>query len=391
MRIALLTPYYTPAYRGGGPIRTAVAMVAEHSARHEFLVLTGDTDWGQTQPLSVPTQQWARVGQARVWYVRSGHRGALLAGLRAVRRQRPDVVYLNSVLHPTYSILPLTLARLGFFGDAQLLLAPRGELGSGALQLKSTKKRLFLAAARATGLHRRVTWHASSDQEAGEIQSVFPRARVVVRPNEVLLPAQALRPVDPGPDALDEPDAHTPPLRVVFLSRLSPKKGLHVLLAALARLDPGTAITLDVFGTGDSAYLASCRSVADSLPPQVSVTFHGSIPAEQVREAFAAADVFAFPTAHENFGHAIAEALSASCPVFLADVTPWTPVLRDGGGEIFSDTSPEAWAAALTRWAATTPRQRHARRLAAGAAYERWQATRPRTSVFDLAFGVETP
>lgn len=382
MRIALLTPYYAPGYRGGGPIRTAVAMVAEHGADHEFLVLTGDTDWGETAPLPVPTGRWIDVGNAKVWYARAASPRALLTGLGQVRRAHPDVLYLNSVLHPSFSILPLALAGLGYFGRARVLLAPRGELGTGALGLKASKKRVFLTTARALGLHRSVTWHASSGREAAEITAVFPGARVVIRENEVLLPPQSLPPTTPPTDRLDEPD---PALRIVFLSRLAPKKGLHLLLTALARVT--APVTLRIVGDGDPAYRADCLALAALLPPNVRVSFVGPVPPERVPSVFASADLFAFPTAHENFGHVVAEALATSCPVLLADVTPWTPVLRDGGGALVGSLEPADWAAAIDGWAAADPAQRLARRQGAGRAYDDWQSRRVRTSVFDLAFG----
>ncbi|MBK9100456.1 MAG: glycosyltransferase [Austwickia sp.] len=389
MRIALVTPYYAPAYRGGGPIRTAVAMVAEHGARHEFLVLTGDTDWGCSQALPVPTARWVEVGAARVWYAHASSPRSLRAGLAQVRRAHPDVLYLNSVLHPQFSILPLTLARLGYFGRARVLLAPRGELGEGALRLKQGKKAAFLALARAVGLHRRVTWHASSPREAAEIDAVFPGARVVIRENEVLLPERAVPPPAmptgaTSAGAAGDAGVTDQPLRLVFVSRLAPKKGLHVVLAALAQVRE--AVHLVVVGEGEPTYTHHCHALAAQLPGHISVEFVGAVPGERVGEYFAAADLFAFPTAHENFGHAVAESLAASCPVLIADVTPWTPVVGAGGGEIVRTLEAAAWAAAIERWAGADAGQRRQRRVTAGRAYDAWRAIRPQDSVFDLAY-----
>lgn len=233
-------------------------------------------------------------------------------------------------------------------------------------------------------LYHPVIWHASTELEAREVRALFPSARVVVRENEVLLPARAVSP--PGDDPDNPPQDPPAPLRVVFLSRVSVKKGLHLLLGALATVGPETPIRLDVYGAGDADYIARCRADARRLPAHVEVVFHGEIQPDAVGAAFAGADVFAFPTAHENFGHAVAEALAASCPVLLADVTPWTPVLAAGGGRVVPSLEPGDWADALREWSTTTPRERRQRREAAGRAYEQWRARRPRDSVFDLAF-----
>lgn len=380
MRIAVFIPYYVPGFRGGGPIRTMEAMVAAHGHRHEFRILTPDTDWGQREPLPVPTQRWVPCAGALVWYVRAASATSLARGLLAVRSWRPDVVYLNGVMPVKWSILPLVLAITGLFGAVRVVVAPRGEFGAGALALKAVRKRWFLAASRLLRCYDRVTWHASTELEAAEIRAVFPAARVVVRENEVLLPGRA----DPPAPA---PDEDTRRLRVVFLSRVSPKKGLHLLIEALRLVDPGLRVRLDVYGDGDAAYVTRCRSAAARLPSRITTVFHGDVHPDRVSAAFRQGDVFAFPTAHENFGHAIAEALAASCPVLLADVTPWTLALRDGGGRIVPSLEPADWATELCEWARADPSERFRRRLAAGRAYDAWHARRPTSSVFDLAFG----
>jgi len=47
------------------------------------------------------------------------------------------------------------------------------------------------------------------------------------------------------------------------------------------------------------------------------------VPHEQVITTFSGYDFAIFPTLGENFGHAIAEALHADCPVLIFDRTPW--------------------------------------------------------------------
>ncbi len=57
-----------------------------------------------------------------------------------------------------------------------------------------------------------------------------------------------------------------------------------------------------------------------------------------------------------HHGHVIAEALQAGCPVIATSTTPWTQVLRNGGGEIIEDRDNASEVAeVLDRWAAMTP------------------------------------
>ena len=86
-------------------------------------------------------------------------------------------------------------------------------------------------------------------------------------------------------------------------------------------------------------------------------------------------------TAGENYGHVIAEALQAGCPVITTPTTPWTQVLRGGGGEIVEDRdNPAEVAAVLDRWATKTPDELAASRHRARQAFETFAARQAPTS-----------
>ena len=97
------------------------------------------------------------------------------------------------------------------------------------------------------------------------------------------------------------------------------------------------------------------------------------------------------PTAHENFGHVVPEALARACPVLLPDTTPWTPVLADGGGWVVPSREPGDWATAISEIARADGSQRLQARRRAAQAYDRWAAVRPTASVFDLLEEAPTP
>lgn len=376
LRVLILTSLYPPAFRGGGPIRTTEAIVESHGDRFCFHVITSDTDWGESVPLDVETGRWVTRNKARVFYTQAKSPVLLLTALWHGARLRPEFVYINSFLSPRFSILPVLLSRFGFFGRANVVLAPRGEFGTAALALKSRKKQVFLAAARFIKLHSRVIWHASSETEASEIRKHFPAAHIVVRINESNLPARALRRVGLGTDVV----------RLVFISRISEIKGVTLLLEALSGVPQN--VSLDLYGTAqNSSYLEECRSIAARMPPNITVNFRGGIENAKVRDVFKLADAFFLPTEHENFGHAIAESLSAGCPTFIEDVTPWTKVINSGGGRIVGEHTVAAWATALREYCSTTPPARVAMKTHAADAYERWRQGHEGPSVFDLILG----
>ncbi|MBN6190639.1 glycosyltransferase family 4 protein [Aneurinibacillus sp. BA2021] len=378
-RVAVLAPYYPPAFRGGGPVRSIAALVDGAPDSFAPLVLTADRDLGETVPLPVPADRWTRRDGAEVYYAALGSVGGFVRGLRAVRRRRPELIHLNSVMNPRLSIAPLVLWRLGFWGRSRVLLAPRGEFGDGALSRRGLKKRAYLGLFRLLGLPRRVVWHSTAPHETADIRRLWgDRVVIVERENDTLLPATATapRPVEG-------------PLRAVFLGRIVEHKGLHLALEALASVT--APVHLGVYGSReDAAYFRRCEELVRGLPDHVTVTFHGPVSPDDVVPTLASHELLVMPTAGENFGHVIAEALSASCAVAVTPHTPWTDVLSGGGGVVV-ERAVAPWTQALQAQAAATPQERLASRRAAGETYERWRA-RPRPPhVWTSALAAELP
>lgn len=132
---------------------------------------------------------------------------------------------------------------------------------------------------------------------------------------------------------------------LLFLGRMHPKKGPELLLRALAslRADLPQALAetlhLVMAGGGSAAYLRQLRGVSEQLGLQEAVTWTGHLRDEQKWGAFNAAEMFVLPSHQENFGLAVAEALSASVPVLLGHgVNIWPEIVGDGAGIACRDT-----------------------------------------------------
>lgn len=358
LRVLVFGPLYPPAFRGGGPIRSLEAFVATAPRGMRLHLVTGDRDLGADERLPVPRNIWIRDGAA---FVRHVDRRDPIAILRAAASVGPvDVVYVNGCFDRSFAMLARAWSRSR---GLPTVVAPHGELDPGALAIHTRRKRAFLAATAAIGLDRGVLWHASSPREAHDIRAaVGASAQVVVSENPHGLPPLADRRASSGG-----------PLRIAYVSRITPKKRLHALLEALAQVQADWR--LDIVGTEeDAAYVARCRALATAPGMRDRVRFVGAVQPASVHEVFAEHDLFALPTAGENFGHVIAESLAASCPVLLPDTTPWTRRVDDGGGEIVPSLDAEAWATTIEAWARLDADARTARRDAAADVYESWRA-----------------
>ncbi|GAA3656057.1 glycosyltransferase family 4 protein [Microbacterium marinilacus] len=372
IKVAVLTALFPPAYRGGGPIRSAEAMVAAAPVKYRPVVLTGDRDLGSSEPLPVETNRWTDHDGFPVYYVNTRSIGALVRAFRSVRRERPEILHFNSFFDPRLTIVPIMMWRLGFWGRPTLLLAPRGEFGRGAIQRRAVKKRLYMALFRLLRIDRAVTWHSTADHETEDIRREWGAdARIVLRENHTLLPREPLAPAVPSGDVV----------RLTFVGRIVEHKGLAVAIEAASDSGP---LILDVYGaTEDKQYADHCESLAKSVAENVTVTFKGLVDAGEVRQVLSGYDGLLMPTAGENFGHVIAEALSASCPVVVTPYTPWTETL-ESAGIIVPDRDPSSWTAAIKRLSAMSPAQRSALRQNAADAYRMWRARESAPHVWDM-------
>jgi glycosyltransferase involved in cell wall biosynthesis len=225
-----------------------------------------------------------------------------------------DLIYLNSFFS-VFAITTLLLRRFGAVRRKPIVLAHRGELSTGALGLKRTKKKLFVTLARWTGLHRGVIWQASSEMEREEIQA-YDEGPTVITPN---IPARV--------DIEQEDLASKPPkaageARFVFLSRIAKKKNLDYALGLLEGVEG--RVVFDIYGTReDREYLDRCAELMNRLPASVRARYVGPVPPDEVHATLQGYHFFLFPTLNENFGHVILEALLAGLPVLTSDQTYW--------------------------------------------------------------------
>ena len=372
--VAVLAPTFPPAYLGGGPIRTLEALISQTPQDFRIFVLTSDRDLGGGPPLPVRPNCWVEGDRAFTYYMSTQRVSKLIRGYFALRRVRPEVLYINSFFDWAFSIFPQLLCRALFVNPPTLLLAPRGEFNEGALAIRSRKKALFIAIYKLLRLNRRIVWHASTELEASDVRRLWGAdAEIIVHEDETSLPTRAIAPPPGGSRRLE----------AIFLSRIVPKKGL---LLALQALESTTAeVSFDIYGAEeDVRYADQCRRAASAVPANVSVRFMGSVLPKDVRSCFNGYDVFIFPTAGENFGHVVAEALSASCPVICSAMTPWTDLLDSGAGRVVRSLNVDEWRVAIESHANLGVAERCAMRQAAGESYEQWRSAPKGQHIFVL-------
>lgn len=131
---------------------------------------------------------------------------------------------------------------------------------------------------------------------------------------------------------------------VFYIGRIVYEKGLHILLEAWPRvLSVKPRARLLIAGTGD--YLETLKRRAWELGVGNQVIFTGFIADEDRDKLYHIADVAVFPSLYEPFGIVALEAMSAHCPVIVAETGGLPEVVKPHEtGLTVQPNSPEALA-----------------------------------------------
>jgi glycosyltransferase involved in cell wall biosynthesis len=355
-RVLLVVGHYLPGFKAGGILRSVANIVDHLHGTFDFLVLTRDHDFGDRAPYpGVAAGGWQRTGHASVRYLME--RETSMDALRQIVDEAAcDVIYLNSFFEPI-CIKVLANLRRGRTAARPVVLAPRGEFAWPSLRIKYPKKLAFMLGARMAGMFRDVTWHAANEVEAAEI-----RRTMGVRPASIAV-AIDLPTLRPEPTQPVAPPAPIPgnPLRVVFLSRISPEKNLEFALEVLKNV--AAPVHFDIVGPLDHPdYWKSCVSQIERLPPNVIARHVGSVDPRDVVATLAGYDLMFFPSGAESYGHVIAEALAAGLPVLISNSTPWRGLEERGVGWDLPLDRPELFVACIDKLAACSAEERRQRR-----------------------------
>lgn len=335
LKIATIAPSFYPAHSYGGPIRSTLQL-AQGLVRAgcEVRVLTTNTA-GKRAVLELDTtREHTLSGGVRVRYTRRVLPDSVAPELLA---RLPEYVAWCDVVHlvgnynfPTF---PTLLAARSF--DKPLFWSPRGALqrwsGARKPQLKAAFEQICLRL-----LPRTTVLHVTSEEEGRESAARMGGLPYVVVPNGVAIP-DTIR---------HEPSTGT--LRLGFLGRLDPKKGIPSLLGACALL-PSLGLRdfeLTIAGGGEPAYEEFLHAQRRTLGLSQEVRFTGELPDAGKADFFAQLDLLVMPSHTENFGIVAAEALAHGVPVIASRATPWSALVAHDCG-LWVDNTPEELASAI--------------------------------------------
>lgn len=329
MRILHVVPYYEQAWAYGGIPRLATTMTRALARRgHRVTVCTTDVCDERSRASAekangdgLDVRMFRNLSNSLAYHLQF----FTPLGLRRYMRRAAatfDVAHIHACHNLPGVIAAAELSRAG----VPYVISPNGT--AVPIERRIVAKRLFALSAGRSILPGAARVVAVSQAEARQLR--------VMGLSEAAI-AQIPNPLDTSEfDCAVDADRfrtrmHTGNAPIVlYLGKLTPRKGVADLVRAFAQLDTTSAVL--VIAGNDMGTRRSLESLVKSLRLSKRVMFTGLISGHTRLEALAAATVVVYPSRDEIFGLVPLEALHCGTPVVVCDDCGCGEVISSVGG-----------------------------------------------------------
>ncbi|MCF0190481.1 MAG: glycosyltransferase [Marinilabiliaceae bacterium] len=228
---------------------------------------------------------------------------------RLLDEVKPDIVHVNGCWHPCISLVQRWSQNKGY----KVVLTPHGMLEPWIIQRHYwTRKFWAIHLFQKRAVQNVDLIHATAQSEKENLLKLGWNDNIHVIANGIDVKSINLKSLWQRKN------------KILFLSRIHPKKGIDILINAVANIRERLAdYTIEIVGDGDRSYVEYLKDLASQLKVRHMIRFMGAEFSDAKWNLFKEADLFVLPTYSENFGLVIGEALAAGTPVITTDGTPW--------------------------------------------------------------------
>jgi len=182
----------------------------------------------------------------------------------------------------------------------------------------------------------RLVLNCTSEKEKLDTLTRLPHLQSVVIPHGV-----------EAPNKVDPTDGNGK-LRLLFLGRLHPIKGIELLLQACRYLPDNLLWQLTLAGSGEASYVNQLTQQMEYFGLRKHINLAGQVVGEAKKILFEHSDVLLVPSYSESFGLVVAEALAHGVPVIASRGTPWS-TLKEKGCGLWVENTPKELANAIQK------------------------------------------
>ena len=226
-----------------------------------------------------------------------------------VEKERFDVIHGQCIWEPLFHQMRLAADK----HQIPFILTPRGTLEPWSLQQSKWKKRIARWLYQDKDLKRCACIYATAEMEAQHIRDLGFKNPICIIPNGIETEGYPCR-----------NDASMVKKRILFLSRIHPKKGIEVLIEAFSRLHQEFQDwSVMIVGNGEDEYRKALNEKVAKLGLSDKIQILAPVFGAAKMKIYQESSVFCLPSYSENFGMVIAEAMSCGLPTITTNGTPW--------------------------------------------------------------------
>ncbi len=237
-----------------------------------------------------------------------------------------DLYHANTLwLYPTHATCRNAVKR-----GKKYVLSPHGMLYPTALAVSAWKKKLMGAMWYRKDVMEASCLHATCVQEMEYCRAYGYKGPIAVIPNPVVFP-EYIQDYRRTSDSFRFVDGKR---YIGFLGRLHPIKKVENLIYALDKLpvDLRAKVSLQIMGKFDDQYEQWLKDEVKRLDLEEFVEFVGYVDGKEKYDRLARLSALMVPSAQENFGMIVPEALICGTPVYASLGTPWEELNEYGCG-----------------------------------------------------------
>ena len=249
------------------------------------------------------------------------------AWMRLLDEVKPDVLHVNCCWMPQCALVQRWFVewRKKTGSPAMSFLTPHGMLEPWIIRRNYwTKKWPAIHLYQKKAVRRTDVIMATAVEEKEHLAGLGWNTRIEMIPNGIDVKNIALK-----------TEWHQP-RNFLFMSRIHPKKGIDILIDALAlgmnQKSLPENIQVKIAGEGEPAYRKMLEEKVRAAGIGSMVHFVGPVYGPEKWQLIREADIVVLPSHSENFGLIVAEALSSGTPVITTLGTPWASLPETQSG-----------------------------------------------------------
>lgn len=236
------------------------------------------------------------------------------AFVEIINEIQPDIFHSNCCWYPYSSFFIKWASKLGY----KTMYTPHGMLEPWILKRHYWSRKVpALLLYQKSSLKCADIIHATAISERDNIIKLGYNSNVVVVPNGLNV------------DNIEIKSTWNRTKKILFLSRVHEKKGIEILINAVAELKTYLdGYKFLIAGEGDRAYINILKYIVKEKGLDDIIVFVGGVYGDEKWKLYHQADIFILPTHSENFGIVIAEALASGTPVITTTGAPWEDIQK---------------------------------------------------------------